>query len=251
MSKDPNRKYTADRKSDNGLNLRRLIFMSMVLSLFPSVLIYVGKLRSLAETYFAVLTYTVILAFFGYVFYLNYEKKALSQMKALVKKEGIISGELIMINTEDKLKNVLSLEFERSMYFNRESSILFFDIDHLGEINALYGFNAGDQVIIEIILSTKKFVAETISLQGMGTIIARVKGDTFALVMPDIGENKAYEVAHQLKDVIENLKLGIDASITCRFAVMAINQWTSEERFLELAYEKLKLAKDYGRGVIL
>ena len=251
MSKGPNRKHTADRKSDNGLNLRRLIVMCMVLSLFPSVLIYVGKLRSLAETYFSVLTYTVILAFFGYIFYLNYEKKALGQMKALVKKEGIISGELIMINTEDKLKNVLSLEFERSMYFNRESSIIFFDIDHLGEINELHGFNAGDQVIIEIILSTKKFVAENVSLQGMGGIIARVKGDTFALVMPDIGENKAYEVAQMLKDVIENLKLGIDASITCRFAVMAINQWTSEERFLELAYEKLKLAKDYGRGVIL
>jgi two-component system cell cycle response regulator len=146
---------------------------------------------------------------------------------------------------------VLSLEFERSLYFSRESSILFFDIDQLGEINRIHGFNAGDQVIIEIILSTKKFVSETISLQGVGAIIARVKGDTFALVMPDVSENVAYDVAHKLKEVIENLKLGIDASITCRFAVMAINQWTSEDRFLELAYEKLKLAKDYGRGVIL
>lgn len=240
-----------DRNIENRNLLKRLIAMAFIFSVFLTALIYVGKFNRFMELYFSISIYTIILVFFGYVLFLGYESRIDSQMKALVKKEGIISGELVLINTEEKLKNILSLEFERCFNNNSESAIIFFDVDRLGEINRKYGYNTGDQIIIEVILSTKRFIGESEVLQNSGAILARVKGDTFALLMPNLTEKSAYMEAEKLKNVIETLRLGIEESITCRFAVLGMNQWVSEDKFLNLAYEKLKLAKDYGRGVIL
>ncbi len=245
------RKQSYGEKNKSGSLLRQLIWFSLMSSMLPAAMVFVGKYSTIVELYVAFLVYTTILMCFGYLFFLRYENKFEREMKALVKKEGIISGELLLINTEEKLKNVLSLEFERCSNKESESSIIFFDVDHLGEINRKYGYNAGDQVIIEIILSTKRFVSESQLLQKGGTTIARIKGDTFALLMPNITENSAYNEAEKLKKMIETLKLGIDDAITCRFAVLSMNHWVSEEKFLDLAYEKLKLAKDYGLGVII
>lgn len=251
MPQNKQRLQEMDRNIENRSLLKRLIVIAFILSVFLTALIYVGKFSRFMELYFSILIYTIILVFFGYMMFLGYESRIDSQMKALVKKEGIISGELVLINTEEKLKNILSLEFERCFNNNSESAIIFFDVDRLGEINRKYGYNTGDQIIIEVILSTKRFISESDVLQNTGAILARVKGDTFALLMPNLTEKSAYLEAEKLKNVIETLRLGIEESITCRFAVLGLNQWVSEDKFLNLAYEKLKLAKDYGRGVIL
>lgn len=251
MPQNKQRLQEMDRNIENRNLLKRLIAMAFIFSVFLTALIYVGKFNRFMELYFSISIYTIILVFFGYVLFLGYESRIDSQMKALVKKEGIISGELVLINTEEKLKNILSLEFERCFNNNSESAIIFFDVDRLGEINRKYGYNTGDQIIIEVILSTKRFIGESEVLQNSGAILARVKGDTFALLMPNLTEKSAYMEAEKLKNVIETLRLGIEESITCRFAVLGMNQWVSEDKFLNLAYEKLKLAKDYGRGVIL
>jgi len=250
MSFDARKQAFVENNKSRNL-LRQLMWFSLLSSLLPAAVVFMGKYHTIVELYIAFLVYTIILMCFGYLFFLRYETQFKYEMKALVKKEGIISGELVLINTEEKLKNVLSLEFERCSNKEGESSIIFFDVDHLGEINKKYGYNAGDQVIIEIILSTKRFVSESLLLQNSGATIARVKGDTFALLMPDITEKSAYNEAEKLKVMIERLKLGIDEAITCRFAVLTMNHWVSEDKFLDLAYEKLKLAKDYGQGVII
>lgn len=233
------------------VSVKRLSFLAVLISILPVALIYVGKLTRLIEWYFIFLMYTIVIFFFAYLFFHNFEKKLLQEMKALVKKEGIISGELLLVNTEEKLKNILSLEFERCLTKKSVSTVVFFDIDSLGEINNKYGYNTGDQIIIEIILSTKRYMANSQVLKGNGTMLARVKGDTFALVMPNVSENTAYDETKKLKEVIETLNLGIIESITCRFVVMSFDQWVSEDKFVNLAYEKLSLAKDYGKGVIL
>lgn len=231
--------------------LVQLTGLAVLFSILPTVLVYIGNLFSPIELFIAFLVYTIILVLFAYVFYRNFQKRMSQEMKALIKKEGFISGELILVNTEEKLKNVLSLEFERCLNQDRESSVIFFDIDELGMINQKYGYNTGDQIIIEIILSTKRFISDSPALQRSGAILARVKGDTFAIVMPNVTEKSAYHEAETMKSTIETLRLGIKETITCRFAVLTLTQWMSEDKFLDLAYEKLNLAKDYGRGVII
>ncbi len=249
----PNARSKNNRKNNliDKVDVKKLTLIALLISVIPVILIYVGKLSHLLEWYFIILLYTLAIFFFAYLIFQNFEKKLLLEMKALVKKEGIISGELLLVNTEEKLKNVLSLEFERCFAKNGTSSVVFFDIDSLGEINKKYGYNTGDQIIIEIILSTKRYMSDSQILKGTGATLARVKGDTFALVMPNVTEKNAFNETKNLKVLIETLNLGIRESITCRFAVVSFDQWISEDKFLDLAYEKLKLAKDYGKGVIL
>lgn len=242
-------KYTS-RMQDQKI-VRQGITIAIFLSAFPALLIHLAKLEGIVEIYIASLFYTFILMLWAYMFYSHYQNKVGLEIKALVKKERIISGELLMINTEEKLKNVMSLEFERCYNQKIESSIIFFDVDELGEINTKYGYNVGDQVVIEIIRSTKNYMEASDVIKDSGAVMARIKGDTFALVLPSITVKRAYIETETLKTVIEQLDLGISENITCRFAVLSMHHWISEDKFLELAYEKLNLAKSYGKGVIV
>ncbi len=242
-------KYTS-RMKDKKVARQGLV-IALVLSVFPALLIHFANLEGIVELYIASLVYTFILMVCAYMFYMHYQDKVGLEIKDLVKKERIISGELLMINTEEKLKNVMSLEFERCYNQKIESSIIFFDVDELGEINSKYGYNIGDQVVIEIIMSTKNYMEISDTIRGSGAVLARIKGDTFALVLPSISVKRAYIETETLKTVIEQLDLGITEKVTCRFAVLSMQHWISEDKFLELAYEKLKLAKSYGKGVIV
>lgn len=230
---------------------RQGLMIALFLSVFPALFIHFVQLKGIVELYFGALVYTLILMLCAYMFYMRYQDKVGLEIKNLVKKERIISGELLMINTEEKLKNVMSLEFERCYNQKIESSIIFFDVDELGEINSKYGYNVGDQVVIEIILSTKNYMEISDTIRGSGAVLSRIKGDTFALVLPSISVKCAYTETEMLKTAIEQLDLGISEKVTCRFAVLSLQHWISEDKFLELAYEKLKIAKSYGKGVIV
>lgn len=231
--------------------LYQVVLLVVLLSVIPTMLVVFTDLKTLSEVYFVMAIYTTSLFMLGFLYLLKVERMNYNEMKAFIKKEGIISEELVKINTEEKLKNILSLEFERCYDKNSESSIIFFDIDDLSIINRQYGFNTGDQVIIQLILTMRKYISESERIRNTGAMVARIKGDTFALVMPDVTAKDAYIEAEHLKMLIDTMKWGIHQAITCRFVVLPMNQWSSEDKFLELAYEKLHMAKDYGKGVIL
>mgnify|MGYP002795189260 CR=1 FL=1 len=99
-------------------------------------------------------------------------------------------------------------------------------------------------MIIELILLTKLMIEK-------GDQLARIKGDTFAVMFSGKDKNYAYKFASKLKKKVEEIPFQIDERVTCRFVVLPIDRWLSEEKLLLLAYEKLKLAKDYGKGVVL
>ncbi len=231
-------------KNDNRLLLFRLVFLSMIISLMPMMILLLLERHDYLAFYVVSCIYTMTAMSIGYHYYQNFTKKIEKQLKSIVKKENLINGELVLINTEEKLKSILSLEIERISKEMSESSMLFFDVDDLGLINNKYGYNVGDQVIIELILLTKFLIEK-------GDHLARIKGDTFAIMFSGKDKNYAYDFASNLKRKIEEIPFQIEEKVSCRFVVIPIDRWLSEEKMLLLAYEKLKLAKDYGKGVIL
>lgn len=224
--------------------LYRLVFMSLIISVMPVATMLLLDRNDYPVFYIVSVIYTMAVMSVGYHYYRNFTKRTARQLKSLVQKESLINGELVLINTEEKLKSILSLEIERCSNQMTESSILFFDVDDLGLINNKYGYDVGDQVIIELILLTKLLI-------GKGDQLARIKGDTFAVMFSGKDKNYAYDFASKLKKKVEEIPFQIEEKVTCRFVVIPIDRWFSEEKLLLLAYEKLKLAKDYGKGVIL
>ncbi len=233
-----------NNKNDNRLLLYRLVFMSLIISVMPVATMLLLDRNDYPAFYIVSVIYTMAVMSVGYHYYRNFTKRTARQLKSLVQKESLINGELVLINTEEKLKSILSLEIERCSNQMTESSILFFDVDDLGLINNKYGYDVGDQVIIELILLSKLLIEK-------GDQLARIKGDTFAVMFSGKDKNYAYDFASKLKKKVEEIPFQIEEKVTCRFVVIPIDRWLSEEKLLLLAYEKLKLAKDYGKGVIL
>lgn len=218
---------------------------SMFFAVFPAlILVYAMSRTSFIGVYAFITAYTLVLTVSAQKKQDQLAVKVQSEMKSLVKKEGLINNSLVPINTEEKLKNSLSLEIERCAQTKATTSIVFFDIDDLGTINQNYGYDIGDQIIIDIILATKKDMVEADRL-------ARVKGDTFAILLPDQDKAYAYELCKKINQKVMQIAVEKSIPVTCRFVTLMVDGWTTEEKILELAYEKLKLAKEYGKGVIL
>lgn len=189
------------------------------------------------------LIYTVLWLMVGLFAYIRYAKLSQDEMKSLVKKEKLINSSLVMINTEEKLKNILSLEIERIALIGASSVLVFFDVDELGHINENYGYDVGDQIIIDLIMASK-------AVMGKNDTLGRIKGDTFCILSPGQSKPHGYALARRLQSDIQKASKEKGIHITCRFVVMALEGWTTDEQLLSLAYEQLKLAKETGRGTI-
>ncbi|GAU77833.1 GGDEF domain-containing protein [Fusibacter sp. 3D3] len=222
----------------------RLILVSLSAAIIPTLLVMSIGATTFLQLYLIEFIFTMTITSIGLQSYLKFITRTQKEVKAVVKNEKLINGELILINNEEKLKNVLSLEIERIQALNKESAVVFFDVDDLGVINNEYGYDFGDTILVELIKLTKTLITNKEQL-------ARIKGDTFALILPNQSVKDAYRLAERLKIAVEKTTFGDVGGLTCRFAVVSISDIRSEDKILNIAYEKLILAKEYGKGVIV
>lgn len=216
----------------------------IILSALPAGLIYTLQIKHFILIYPLVLIYSVGTFFLMYQIHIRRLAILKAEMKAHVQKDRMISSELLMISNEDKFKNVLALEIERLRHFDKTSSVVFFDVDSLGEINDAYGYDAGDQVLIELIRLTKSIIG------GRGQL-GRIKGDTYAIMLPDQTSQYAFDFSEKLKNIFETTYFTNVGNISCRFAVVALHSRLNEDKAMTIAYEKLKQAKTLGKGTIV
>jgi len=95
------------------------------------------------------------------------------------------------------LLTMLDSEIKRSRRTGREFALLFFDLDHLKQINDCHGHVTGSQALCRLgdILST--------SCRDIDTA-ARFGGDEFALVLPETNAGSANVVAQRICDRFAN-----------------------------------------------
>ncbi len=90
----------------------------------------------------------------------------------------------------------LNRELARAERYRRDVSLLLIDLDDFKEANTHLGLSGGD----EILRRTAKVLAER-ARKGVD-ISCRIGGDEFAMILPEIGEGMASELAQRLvKDV--------------------------------------------------
>lgn len=221
--------------------------------LFVLFALPLSGLMTLLLTLYPFKTWQIFLLLFLYTsagiirlmhYYRQREKNIQAQMKAWVQKEYEIDNQLLLINTEEKLKNALALEIEQCAHEAYHSTIVVFDIDDLGQINNRFGYAAGDEVIIEVIKLSK-------AIMGKSAKLARVKGDTFAAIFPHESKQTGYHFAQSMNRELLSTGFYHGIRVTCRFVILTIDGWTTDDQLLDLAYEMLEEAKEQGPGVIL
>ncbi len=149
-------------------------------------------------------------------------------------------------------RRYLMVHLEKLLNKNKESNkslcCLMMDIDHFKKINDTYGHQVGDDVL--------KVFAERVSQRLRSfDLVARLGGEEFVVVLPDISQDMAFQVAERLRKGICNTKFEvsgphgpIDVSVSIGAAMITGSQNLKVEEVLKLADDELYRAKEGGRN---
>ena len=132
--------------------------------------------------------------------------------------------------------------------YNRDLSIIMFDLDHFKKVNDKYGHLAGDTVLKEV-------AQAILSKIRRGDYLARYGGEEFVIVLPDTKRPRAMELAERLKQEVENLTITTrdkeTIKITASFGVTSLKNQSDKTALLKQADSMLYKAKQSGRNIVM
>jgi diguanylate cyclase (GGDEF)-like protein/PAS domain S-box-containing protein len=139
----------------------------------------------------------------------------------------------------------LDEEIEAAAATGRRLAVLCFDLDRFKEVNDLFGHAAGDKML--------QVIAKRVSgILDEGQMVARLSGDEFAVLLPEISAPSAAErVAQAILEDLQTARERLDTAslVTCSIGV-AIYPDDAQDRntLLTCADTALYRSKHEGRG---
>lgn len=107
-----------------------------------------------------------------------------------------ISDGLTQISNKRFLIDHLDKEFSRAKRYNRQLSIIMFDLDHFKDVNDQYGHLTGDYVLKEMCVLLKKRIRKE-------EVFARYGGEEFVVVLPESDLESAVQFGEILRSMVE------------------------------------------------
>jgi diguanylate cyclase (GGDEF)-like protein len=156
---------------------------------------------------------------------------------------------LTQIHNKRAFEAALEREISRSQRYKRALSLVLFDIDHFKKINDARGHLAGDAVLRQL----ASLVSQNIRREDL---FARVGGEEFALLAPEISLEGARVVAEKLRSVIEKTPCRFEEQeirITSSFGVACHDpeaKLTGPELY-KAADDRLYQSKNGGRNRVM
>ena len=145
-----------------------------------------------------------------------------------------------------RFEELLRLAFSSDADVNRSFALLMVDIDHFKLYNDTYGHLAGDECL--------RRVATTVDAiaQREGGKTGRFGGEEFLVLLHDITENEALQVAETMRCDIERLCIENRGAGTCLTISVGVavcdNLPTNPEELIHAADSALYAAKEQGRN---
>jgi diguanylate cyclase (GGDEF)-like protein/PAS domain S-box-containing protein len=138
-------------------------------------------------------------------------------------------------------------EFVIARRYNRKISVILFDIDHLKNINDVFGHPVGDRALIMIADCCRSTIREV-------DLVARFGGDEFVILLSETDLTSGLEVAARLKHSIQGNLFEVDGQIvavTISAGVAEIKKgMKSLDELIDTADRGSYLAKSQGRDSI-
>lgn len=177
-----------------------------------------------------------------FIYGTNAEAQYYEEMYRLATKDGLTQAYNKVFFLER-----LSEEFRRSLRYERELSIILFDLDHFHELNNTYGHIAGDHILKNLSLMISRNVRKE-------DLLARYGGEEFAILLPELNLKEAGILAEKLRMLVERANFeygGKSISVTASFGVTTCGpDITSSKVLIERADIALYEAKGYGRNKV-
>ena len=149
-------------------------------------------------------------------------------------------------------RRYLEVHLQKLLQKNRDSkksmAVLLTDIDHFKKINDTFGHAVGDEVLKVV---SERLMANLRSFD----LVARIGGEEFVVILPDVSEQRAYMVAERLRASIADVPIPSAAvpggallvSTSVGGAIIDHSEHTIEE-VLDRADKCLYAAKEAGRN---
>jgi len=151
------------------------------------------------------------------------EKEHLSETNKEVKQFHYLATHDFLTNIPNRyyLEEYLDKLINSAVKFQKESALLFIDLDNFKVVNDSFGHTSGDQILLD-------FVARLKLNLGREAFLARLGGDEFAVVLRDTSLEKASAVANQLLQAlrIDDFKVEgqqVTLKITASIGIMMID----------------------------
>ncbi|MEO5726943.1 MAG: GGDEF domain-containing protein [Byssovorax sp.] len=157
---------------------------------------------------------------------------------------------LTQTHNKRSFETTLEREVARGVRYKRALALVMFDIDHFKKINDELGHLAGDAVLRQL----AALIAANVRRED---VLARVGGEEFALLVPEIELEAAGAVAEKLRALVERSPFRFEdkaISLTTSFGVAALRvdgvPMIPSELY-QAADERLYRAKNGGRNRVV
>ncbi len=136
-------------------------------------------------------------------------------------------------------------EIDRAIRYKTHLTIAFMDVDNFKGINDRFGHTTGDKVLGIIASAMQRHLRKT-------DIVARVGGDEFAILLPDVGQEAAQLVIPKMqRRLLDEIWLN-DWSVTFSMGVLTfITPPNSVDEMLNMADTLMYSVKNNGKNDIL
>ncbi len=164
--------------------------------------------------------------------------------------------ELTRLATTDPLTGIcnrrrfferLELEWSRARRHSRPMSILMFDLDHFKKVNDTHGHAVGDSVL-------KDLCAEADDLLRSEDVLARLGGEEFAVILPEIDRRTAETVAERLRQRLAAVEVTAPEGVVRCTVSIGVIQCRLAHESLDVALKRvddaLYRAKRSGRNLV-
>ncbi len=147
------------------------------------------------------------------------------------------------IANRNKFEEVIAYEFKQIKRYNYPLSLAILDIDHFKAFNDNFGHLIGDEVLVALAQSIKKYVRET-------DLFARWGGEEFVILLKNTDVERSMKVLEKFRILIENIEHDKAKGITASFGLTQHKEGDTLDSMLQRADEALYQAKDAGRNCI-
>lgn len=173
------------------------------------------------------------------------ERKLLdAKLKYLVIHDEL-TGLLNRSNFESKLRSI----FKKKAKPKHDSALLFIDMDRFSIINELEGFDAGDKLLVEIVVTIRKLLSRN-------DLFARIGSDEFGIFVEgkslDVVKALAGEIKNKLEAldfILEKDSYSTSASIGVFLLSEADDSW-HPSNMIAKAKQACNMAKEHGRNLV-
>jgi diguanylate cyclase (GGDEF)-like protein len=154
---------------------------------------------------------------------------------------------LTQLNNRRYFDEMLDREVARAKRYKRTFSLLVFDIDHFKSVNDRFGHLAGDAIL-------RQLGAILLGRLRVNDVLARIGGEEFALITPEVGLDGATELAGKINRLIGDTRFEFEGSAVKITVSVGVAEWRADHEdawdLFKAADDKMYEAKRAGRNQV-